>query len=51
MGLMQAIEFVKDRKVKSPTQLAVRFMEAAKHQLLIGKGGRWGNVLRIAPQC
>lgn len=51
MGLMQAIEFVKDRKSKEPDPaMTVRFMEAAKkHQLLIGKGGRWGNVLRIAP--
>tara|TARA_Y100001968_G_C19223674_1_gene651009 strand:- start:26 stop:793 length:768 start_codon:yes stop_codon:yes gene_type:complete len=51
MGLMQAIEFVKDRKSKEPDPaITVRFMEAAKkHKLLIGKGGRWGNVLRIAP--
>ena len=51
MGLMQAIEFVKDRKSKEPDPaMTVSFMEAAKkHQLLIGKGGRWGNVLRIAP--
>ena len=51
MGLMQAIEFVKDRKSKEPDPaMTIRFMEAAKkHQLLIGKGGRWGNVLRIAP--
>ena len=51
MGLMQAIEFVKDRKSKEPDPaMTVRFMEAAKkHKLLVGKGGRWGNVLRIAP--
>jgi len=51
MGLMQAIEFVKDRQSKEPDpETTVRFMEAAKkHNLLIGKGGRWGNVLRIAP--
>ena len=42
---------MKDRKSKEPDPaMTVRFMEAAKkHQLLIGKGGRWGNVLRIAP--
>jgi alanine-glyoxylate transaminase / (R)-3-amino-2-methylpropionate-pyruvate transaminase len=51
MGLMQAIELVEDRKTKapSPTKTAA-VMEAAKREgLLVGKGGRWGNVLRLSP--
>ncbi|MCA9653816.1 MAG: aspartate aminotransferase family protein [Myxococcales bacterium] len=51
MGLMQAIELVEDRQTKEPAAgKASRLMETAKEQgLLLGKGGRWGNVLRIAP--
>ena len=51
MGLMQAIEFVKDRKSKEPDpQTTNAFLESAKrNKLLIGKGGRYGNVIRIAP--
>jgi len=51
MGLMQALELVEDRKTKEPSPgKAARLMEAAKREgLLLGKGGRWGNVLRIAP--
>ncbi|MEX1362795.1 MAG: aspartate aminotransferase family protein [Nannocystaceae bacterium] len=51
MGLMQALELVEDRKTKAPAaSKASRLMETAKDQgLLVGKGGRWGNVLRIAP--
>lgn len=51
MGLMQAIELVDDRKTKAPaTAKAGRFMETAKEAgLLVGKGGRWGNVIRMAP--
>jgi 4-aminobutyrate aminotransferase-like enzyme len=51
MGLMQAIELVKDRGSKEPdAQAAVRLMEATrKRGLIIGKGGTYGNVLRIAP--
>ncbi|MBI4542730.1 MAG: aspartate aminotransferase family protein [Gemmatimonadetes bacterium] len=51
MGLMQAIELVEDRKTKEPAQgKTLRLMEATKRQgLLIGKGGLYGNVLRIAP--
>jgi 4-aminobutyrate aminotransferase-like enzyme len=51
MGLMQALELVEDRKSKEPAPgKAARLMEAAKREgLLLGKGGRWGNVLRIAP--
>lgn len=51
MGLMQALEFVEDRKTKEPSAAkAGAVMEAAKAEgLLLGKGGRWGNVIRIAP--
>jgi 4-aminobutyrate aminotransferase len=51
MGLMQALELVDDRKTKAPAAgKAGQLMEASKREgLLLGKGGRWGNVLRIAP--
>jgi 4-aminobutyrate aminotransferase-like enzyme len=51
MGLMQALELVEDRQTKAPAPgKAAQLMEAAKREgLLLGKGGRWGNVLRIAP--
>ena len=51
MGLMQGIELVEDRKTKEPSpKKTVALLEAAKKQgLLIGKGGLYGNVLRIAP--
>ncbi|HEY2805866.1 MAG TPA: aspartate aminotransferase family protein [Gemmatimonadales bacterium] len=51
MGLMQAVELVDDRGTKAPSPTkAVRFMEASKRQgILVGKGGLYGNVLRIAP--
>jgi 4-aminobutyrate aminotransferase-like enzyme len=51
MGLMQAVELVENKKTKEPApKKAVRFMEASKRQgILVGKGGLYGNVLRIAP--
>jgi 4-aminobutyrate aminotransferase-like enzyme len=51
MGLMQALELVKDRKTKEPAPAqTTQVMERARdHGLLIGKGGLMGNVLRLAP--
>lgn len=51
MGLMQAIELVEDRKSKAPAVAAtVRLMEATReNRILLGKGGLYGNVLRISP--
>lgn len=51
MGLMQGVELVKDRKTKEPAPAATsQVMERAReHGLLIGKGGLYGNVLRLAP--
>jgi len=51
MGLMQGVELVKDRKTKEPApQATAAVMEAAKDRgLIVGKGGLYGNVLRISP--
>ncbi|MBM3839587.1 MAG: aspartate aminotransferase family protein [Verrucomicrobia bacterium] len=51
MGLMQALELVKDRKTKEPApEATAQLMERARaHGLLIGKGGLHGNVIRLAP--
>jgi 4-aminobutyrate aminotransferase-like enzyme len=51
MGLMQGVELVKDRKSREPApQATAAVMEAAKDRgLIIGKGGLYGNVLRISP--
>jgi 4-aminobutyrate aminotransferase-like enzyme len=51
MGLMQAIELVEDRQTKTPAaKQTAAIMEAAReNRLLIGKGGMFGNVLRITP--
>jgi 4-aminobutyrate aminotransferase len=51
MGLMQGVELVEDRKTKKPAvDLTLRLFEATKERgLLIGKGGMYGNVLRLTP--
>ena len=51
MGLMQAIELVEDRKSKAPAgALTARLLEVARDNgLLVGKGGLYGNVIRVTP--
>ena len=51
MGLMQAIELVEDRRSKAPAAAATgQILEAAREEgILMGKGGLYGNVLRITP--
>src|ERR1017187_6077083 len=51
MGLMQAIELVEDRKTKKPAAAqTVQLLEATReHGLLVGKGGLYGNVIRVTP--
>jgi 4-aminobutyrate aminotransferase len=51
MGCMQAIELVKDRKTKEPApQETNRLLDEARRAgLLIGKGGLYGNVIRMSP--
>jgi len=50
-GLMQGIELVKDRSSKEPAPEATKhlFEATRKLGLIIGKGGLYGNVVRIAP--
>jgi 4-aminobutyrate aminotransferase-like enzyme len=51
MGLMQAIECVKDRQTRQPDPQSVLrvFEETRKRGVLIGKGGLYGNVIRLGP--
>jgi 4-aminobutyrate aminotransferase-like enzyme len=48
MGLMQALELVKDRETKEPDPQSVLkvFEETKRRGVLIGKGGLYGNVIR-----
>jgi alanine-glyoxylate transaminase / (R)-3-amino-2-methylpropionate-pyruvate transaminase len=51
MGLMQGLELVKDRKTKEPAPEALaQLLETTRaNGLLIGKGGLYGNVVRLSP--
>jgi 4-aminobutyrate aminotransferase len=51
MGLMQAIELVEDRQSKTPAAAhTAQLLEATReHGLLVGKGGLYGNVIRVTP--
>lgn len=51
MGLMLALELVRDRRTKEPApRETTAVLEATKAQrILVGKGGLYGNVLRITP--
>jgi 4-aminobutyrate aminotransferase len=49
MGLMQACEFVKEDKVPDSALVGKLFEEMKKQGVLIGKGGLYGNVVRISP--
>jgi 4-aminobutyrate aminotransferase-like enzyme len=51
MGLLQGVELVEDRKSKTPAKAETSMvMEAARENgLLLGRGGLYGNVLRLSP--
>jgi 4-aminobutyrate aminotransferase len=51
MGLMQGMELVDDRESKKPAvEATAALMEAGReNRLLFGKGGTYGNVIRISP--
>jgi 4-aminobutyrate aminotransferase len=51
MGLLQALELVRDRETKEPAgDETNQILEAAKDaRILLGKGGLYGNCLRISP--
>jgi 4-aminobutyrate aminotransferase-like enzyme len=50
MGLMQALELLKDRRDQSSRRATAELMEAARRNgLLVGKGGAYGNCIRISP--
>jgi 4-aminobutyrate aminotransferase-like enzyme len=49
LGLMQGAELVGENKAPDPDS-TTRVLEAARRRgVLVGKGGMWGNVLRIGP--
>jgi 4-aminobutyrate aminotransferase-like enzyme len=48
-GLMIGVEIVKEEKEPDPAFVVQLFEEMKKEGVLIGKGGLYGNVLRISP--
>ncbi len=50
-GLMLGLELVKDRQTKDPApEATAQLLERTRqHGLLIGKGGLYGNVIRLSP--
>jgi len=49
MGLMQAIELVKENKEPAREEILEVFENTKAKGLLIGKGGLYGNVIRLSP--
>jgi 4-aminobutyrate aminotransferase len=51
MGLLLAMELVEDRRSKTPaTAATLQMMDAAReNRIMIGRGGIYGNVLRLSP--
>ena len=51
MGMMQALELVRDRQSKEPApQETLQLLERTRENgLLIGRGGMYGNVIRLGP--
>ena len=49
MGLMQGVELVREQKEPARQEILQVFEAARRRGLLIGKGGLYGNVIRIAP--
>jgi 4-aminobutyrate aminotransferase-like enzyme len=51
MGMMQALELVRDRQTKEPApQETMQLLERTRQNgLLVGRGGMYGNVIRMGP--
>jgi len=49
MGLMQGVELVREGKAPARQEIVQVFEATRRRGLLIGKGGLYGNVIRIAP--
>jgi 4-aminobutyrate aminotransferase-like enzyme len=48
-GLMLGIELVREKKEPAVAEILQLFENTKKRGLLIGKGGLYGNVVRITP--
>jgi 4-aminobutyrate aminotransferase len=51
MGLLVALELVTDRRTKAPAvaETAIALEAARENRIILGKGGMYGNVLRMSP--